>query len=51
MCGRYRASASAGDIEKLWKVPANETADAALDRREVRPTTTVAIVRAGVGAA
>jgi putative SOS response-associated peptidase YedK len=47
MCGRYRASASAGDIEKLWKVPANETADAALDRREVRPTTTVAIVRAG----
>lgn len=44
MCGRYRAQASAGDIEKLWKVPANEAAESALERVEVKPTTQIAVV-------
>lgn len=50
MCGRYRAGATGADVEKLWKVPANEAAEAAeaaLERREVRPTTTVAVLGAG----
>jgi len=47
MCGRYRAQASASDVEKLWKVPANEAADATFERVEVNPTTTVGVLAAG----
>ena len=49
MCGRYRASASAGDVEKLWKVPASEAAEHALERIEVKPTTQIAVVTSDEG--
>jgi len=45
MCGRYRAKGSASAVEQLWNAPATEAVVAALERREVRPTTKVAIAR------
>jgi len=49
MCGRYRAQSSGADVEKLWKVPPNEAAEAAMERREVRPTTQIAVISSAGG--
>ncbi len=46
MCGRYRAKSSASDVEKLWRVPPNEAADATFERVEVAPTTNVGVIAA-----
>lgn len=46
MCGRYRAQATGADVEALWQVPPNEAAEAAMERREVHPTTQIAVVAA-----
>lgn len=45
MCGRYRATSTSDDVAKLWKVPPNEAAEAAMERREVRPTTQIAVLQ------
>jgi len=47
MCGRYRAQHTAADAEKLWRAPVGERADEVMGRREVRPTTSVAVLQAG----
>jgi len=47
MCGRYRAQHTAADAEKLWRAPVGERADEVMGRREVRPTTNVAVLQAG----
>jgi len=47
MCGRYRAQSTGADVEKLWKVPPSEAAEAAMERREVRPTTQIAVITQG----
>ena len=44
MCGRYRAQTTGADVEKLWKVPPSEAAEAAMERREVRPTTQITVI-------
>lgn len=46
MCGRYQAKGDGDAIEALWRAPRNEVAEATLERREVKPTTTVAVLKA-----
>lgn len=49
MCGRYRAKTQAGEIQRHWTVPPNERADDAMARSEVKPTTTVAVLKGDGG--